>query len=247
MARLEEDAVIYVSSRGQSEKNVFQIHLSNPIMLSEALNFEIAAIKIQYPSSYNNVTHGHINYYSHIRKKRTFSRIPDGYYPDPESFIKAFQKVLGKDSEHYPLTYVPDSKIFLIQLQDDKSFMHLSQNLTKLCGLPSRIKGERFHKGETTWEPTGGNSTLHLLCSIASLVHVNQTKKPLILSTSFGAGQKAESQIQYEPQNPIYTPIHEKQIQSIEMTLQNEHGEPFPFLSGDVTVTLHIRPASPRL
>ena len=251
MATLEEDTVIYVSSSNvptTQDKSKIEIVLSTPLTLSEATNFEAAVLKIQYPANYNNVTEGHIDYYSHTLQKRVYTRIADGYYPDAESFMKAFQKVLGNDSKHYQLTYVSNSKFFLIQLQGgNKSSIHLSENLTRLCGLPKKINGEGFHKADSAWDGTGGNSTLNVLCNIISLIYINDTKKPLILSMSYGAGQKAEGQIQYEPQNPIYIPLNDRQIKQITMNLQNEHGQPFPFVSSATTITLHVRPASPRI
>ena len=196
MASLEEDTVIYVSSSNvptMQDKSKLEIALSTPLTLSEAINFEVAVVKIQYPSNYNNVTEGHINYYSLTLKKRIYTRIADGYYPDADSFMKAFQKVLGNDSKHYQLTYIPNTKLFLIQLQgSDKCSIQLSENLSRLCGLPQKINGEGFHKADSAWDGTGGNSTLNVLCNIVSLVYINDTKKPLILSMSYGAGQKAK-------------------------------------------------------
>lgn len=249
MAALEEDTVIYVSSSnaGLTTDSKLDITLSSPLTLSEAINFEIAVIKIQYPSNYNNISEGHINFYSPTMRKRLYTRIPDGFYSEPDSFIKAFEKVLRNDSKYYKLTYVPNSKLFLIQLQGDKSSIDISETLTRLCGLPKTMNGEGFHKANRQWEGTGGNSTVNVLCNVGSLVYINDTKRPLILSTSYGAGLKGEGQIQYEPQNPIYIPIFEKQIKQITMTVQNEHEQPFPFASGGITVTLHVRPASPRI
>ena len=247
MATLEEDAVLYLSNTGQNASTDFQIILSSPLSLTEAANFEVALLKLHYPSAYNNILKGAISYYSFLRKKTLYTRIPDGYYPDPESFIEAFNKVLGGDSKSYQLTYVPNSKLFLIQLDKEKCSITLSESLTKLCGLPTKITGQGFHTANTNWEKTGGNSIINVLCSLANYVHVNNTKKPLLLTTSFGAGQKAEGQIQYEPNNPIYVPINEKYIQSIAFKIQNEHGQAFPFASGGVMIAIHIRPASPRL
>ena len=247
MATLEEDAVLYLSSTDQNASTDFQIILSTPLALSEAANFEVALLKLHYPSAYNNISNGTISYYSFLRKKTLYTRIPDGYYPDPQSFIEAFNKVMGGDSKSYQLTYIPNSKLFLIQLDNEKCSITLSESLTKLCGLPTKISGQGFHKADTNWEKTGGNSIISVLCSLANYVHVNNTKKPLLLTTSFGAGQKAEGQIQYEPHKPIYIPIHEKYIQSIAFKIQNEYAQPFPFASGGIMITIHIRPASPRL
>ena len=247
MATLEEDAVLYVSSTGLNASTDFQIILSSPLVLSDAANFEVALLKLHYPSAYNNILQGTISYYSFLRKKTLYTRIPDGYYPEPENFIEAFNKALGDDVKSYKLTYIPNSKVFLIQLENEKCSITFSESLRKLCGFPRKVIGQGFHKADSNWEKTGGNSIISVLCSLANLVHVNNTKKPLLVTTSFGAGQKAEAQIQYEPNNPIYVPINEKYIQSITFKIQNEHGQAFPFASGDVMITIHIRPASPRL
>ena len=257
MVVLDEDTVLYLSSANEvvedSSNNNFQVNLSCPINLPENQRFEVALTKLIYPKTFFNVTSGSVHYYSPTLKKVRYNSVPSAYYDSPESFVNAFNKMLGVDKSYFVLSFSPEAQVYMLNAIDDKSgkppFMEISNNLKMLTGLPTVIDRGGFHVGMPgSWDLSAGNSIMCVNCNLVSPIHLNSQVRPMLTSISFGAGQETKSQIQYEPEHLLYLPINsDRDIRSVSISIVNLEGKGFPFVGGDVLCVLHLRPSIARI
>ena len=85
-----------------------------------------------------------------------------------------------------------------------------------------------------------GLNVMYAYCDVASYSLVGDIRAPLlrVIPTSSGKHGDMIERIYSEIQ---YVPVHRNQIESIEVNINNELGQPMPFEFGKVILTLHFR------
>ena len=251
---LEEDTVVYLSNLSATEdstNNNFEVILNTPIVLPDSLEFEVALTRIQYPREILNINDGSISYFSPTLKKKRYNKLRVGYYDSAEKFLEAYKTTLGSDEPYYSLHYNTNSMLFFLDVKEEngRPWMKMSKNLSLFTGLPTEITGSGFHAGNPgECDIMTGNSSMYIVSSLSAHVHVGNRMDNVLSTITFGCGDHGKTHIQYEPRHLIYTALdYEREIRSIRISILNEKREPFPFRSGNVMCTLHIRPAIPKI
>ena len=248
MGDIKEDFYLVLSGSVGPNKSEFSTKLTSRINLIPGYGFECALTKIIYPNTLANCYDGQLSYYSFALQKFEHTRIPMGYYTFPDEFIAAWHSALQQDSQYYELSVAnPNSKRFSLLLKSDATgkvpVIELSQNLATLSGLPKKIAKDGYEISEQSWDVLGGSSILYVYSSITENVLINSTSAPLLCVAKFDF-DKDKPCTEYEPHHRTYVPLERRYFDELTIALRNTKNQPFPFLSGDVVVVVHIRPNS---
>lgn len=248
MGEISSDIYLYLPSSDFSSPDnkisEFTVQLSTPLRLSSAIRFEVAMTKIIYPPNVNNVTDGELSFYSYVQKTIILTRIPNGFYPNAPSFVRAFNKILGGDSVFYQLSFDFISKKFKLTCKKSAPFLEFSPNIQSLTGLPHIVsrRGITFSKG--AWDVTGGSGQLFVYCDLCDPnTNVGSTTAPVISVFGMGVGQQTELQYEYEPKTLIYTKVNKEIITSVTINIRNKMGKLIDFQSGQTLIVLHLKPS----
>ena len=94
-------------------------------------------------------------------------------------------------------------------------------------------------KGDKVADINRGLTALYIYCDILEYVSVGDTKAPLLRIVPVD-GRNGES-IYKVFGEPRYIPLQKKNFQSIEINIRDDIGNPIPFETGKLVVTLHFR------
>ena len=178
--------------------------------------------------------------------------LPGGYYDTIADIVNEMnsgvRRVVGglnkvPESLWPVLKYNESSKRVGIALQR-KSAVQLSENLKLLLGigttsLINKTDGPVSRNGGEVGDVSGGIHGLYVYCDLAESVPVGDTEAPLLRVVS-AKGEKGEMQ-QRNFDQLMYIPLQKKHFDSVEIFIRDDLGNPIPFESGKLLVTLHFR------
>ena len=251
-----DDLYLYLPSSVKNKEidntiSHFTTKLSTPIHLSEGWGYEVALVKLIYPSTAMNIYDGQLEFYSFAIKRIDYGRIPAGFYKLPENFINAFNVAIGdEDRKYYKLTSDITRKIFILECSTPagdktKPQIHLSQNLQAITGLNEKMERGGTYTSDATWDVTGGLHNMYLYSDAIKNTNIGNTVAPVLSVVSYRPD--SEFQVEYQPKNLIYLPLSTDFIQTVLIEVTTKTGQYFPFSSGELLVVLHIRARRSRL
>lgn len=248
MCDIKEDFHLVLSGSVGESQGEFTTKLMTKVNLTPGYSFECALTKIIYPNTLANCYDGHISYYSYTLQKHEYVRIPSNYYALPKDFIEAWKSILQKDFQYYELaTTDTNPNRFSLLLRSDGSgkepTIELSKNLSVLTGLPQKISKEGHMVSEKNWDNLGGCGILFIYSNITENILMKTTSAPLLHVVKFDHDEN-KSYLEYEPSHRIYVPLQRRFLNEVTIALKNNINHPFPFLSGEVVIVMHIRPNS---
>jgi hypothetical protein len=95
------------------------------------------------------------------------------------------------------------------------------------------------HVGTRTFNINDGSNLIYVYCDIASFRPVGDAKVPLLRVCNVTG--KYGDMIRTIFTHPHYVPVARREIETIEININNELGRPVPFVFGKSVVTLHFR------
>ena len=149
---------------------------------------------------------------------------------------------------HYfpKLRYVPSSKKCVIEIMKNQT-IQFSPTLATILGLSSRQNPTKMRdadcvlKSDLVADINRGINSLYVYCDLLECVPVGDTKAPL-LRTVDASGANGEI-IHKTFEQLRYIPLQKKNFDCIEILIRDDLGQPVPFESGKLVVTLHLREA----
>jgi hypothetical protein len=251
-----EELYLYLSSSVYSKTglpntiSVFSTSLPTEIRLDRAYDYEVALIKLIYPSTAYNIYEGSFSYYSYALETTNAASVPPGHYTSAQQFANEFnQALLETDREYYVLTVVRDHFRIECKRKDESTvspYIEFSKNIQSFTGLPEIIDGEGITEGKTPWDPYGGCHNIYIYSDIVKSVNVGDTVAPLLAVTTY-QNTEDHRQIEYEPKTPIYIPLSKDILDTVSVELRTKLGVRYPFSSGEVILVTHIKMQRPKL
>jgi hypothetical protein len=95
--------------------------------------------------------------------------------------------------------------------------------------------------GITPYDIEGGLHALYVYCDLLECVPVGDTMAPLLRIVEINGPRDDMINVSYD--NPRYFPLQKKTFDSVEIDIRDDFGDPIPFESGKLIVTLHFRRA----
>ena len=92
---------------------------------------------------------------------------------------------------------------------------------------------------EKTFDVNDGSNLMYVYCDIASFTPVGNAKAPLLRVCNISG--KYGEMIRTIFTHPHYVPVARREIENIEININNELGKPMPFVFGKAVVTLHFK------
>jgi len=96
------------------------------------------------------------------------------------------------------------------------------------------------HVAEQTFNLIGGMHMMHIYSDIVSYLLVGDTNTPLLRVCNRSAEEKG-NELCITFTNPQYIPVARRDFQTIEININNELGQPVPFMFGKSVITLDLR------
>jgi hypothetical protein len=128
----------------------------------------------------------------------------------------------------------------VVKCDDEEERFFISDEIKRRFGFtrngPYRT-GE--YVAERTFDVNGGSHLIYVYCDIASFTAVGDAKAPL-LRVCNSTGKYGEM-IRTIFTHPHYVPVARREIETIEININNELGKPMPFVFGKSVVTLHFK------
>ena len=164
----------------------------------------------------------------------------NGYFENIRDLLKYMNGENEKaDNSQVGLEYDEVTrKISLLTVQP--SGMIMSDALQNYLGFLQKGPYERgIYEAENTFDLNAGVHLMYIYSDIASFSLVGDTQTPLlrVCSTSGTNGDKRRVTFT----NPQYMPVAYRDFETIEININNELGEPMPFMQGKSVCTLHFR------
>ena len=123
---------------------------------------------------------------------------------------------------------------------DENEALFLSDDFKTHFGFDSSgpyLSGH--HVANQTFDVNIGSHLIYVYCDIASHTLVGNAKMPLLRVCSISG--KYGEMIRTIFTHPHYVPVARREIETIEININNELGKPMPFVFGKSVVTLHFK------
>ena len=170
-------------------------------------------------------------------------KIPPGYYRTASLLVDAINKM----TESYGLQFrhdEPTNRIHSSVLYPYKASVKgghcysLDKNLLAILGYESNTKVP----GIASLGPVldRGIYSLFVYCDVCREVRVGNSLVPLLRNVSYTKGNYGDH-ITMSYDYPLYVPLSRRYIDSIEIKIADDTGEPVPFEEGKAVLTLHFR------
>ena len=245
----------------------FTTRLHTPLDLGEASSWEVGMTEIHYPYRWNNVgmdkvkppepytpniiggdtrpdqdsycitVYFHNEYFDHA----DFWLMP-GHYTKASDVAKIYGETLKRFGT---ISFIKNESQVKIKVNANHKFL-LTEALARLWGLPgtdlrSTEKAGRTYRGRRIVDVFPDITSLYVYCDLATHQIVGDTRVPLTRIVPVTGKPGANVTKLY--QNVQYVPCRGGRIQNIEVDIRDDTGQPIPFTTGRVVVTLHLRRA----
>jgi len=247
------------------EKNTqadFTNALTEPLELKD---YEVALVEFSYTETWFNVTEDFdaliIAYKDPVENKQYQDtiKIEGGYYPSNKSFFQTINRKLKNNFTQYKFDentfdYKPIPQKVTVRIPSGVTML-LTKTMSEICGFRTYLIGgyhnlkndtNEISRFEADWaaDVHRGLYTFYVYCNLISPQIVGDTKVPLLrtipVKTRTGVEQVTKSFT-----NPHYLPLNKNYINSIEILIRDDTGQPISFQRGKTLVKLHLRPRAP--
>lgn len=132
------------------------------------------------------------------------------------------------------------------ELDSKKTYLSFDANVMGVLGFrPANheINLESFYSNLTPYaaDVFAGFRQLYIYCDLVDLSSVGDGIVPLLRTVEVPTGKKFGNQVDLEPKTKIYIPLNKSIVDTIEIDIRDDTGQPLSFEFGRVTVTLHFR------
>ena len=222
--------------------------------------------EVTYTSTYDENSHG---YYVRADKNHAFKEeevqefvITMTYFlpPTPRTKKFNFQQDIRFNTEADLISYLQKEIQFLfsnitggrgnvIEMTINNSKREITQvkflnGLNIILGIRELVhkidKNNAKIKGNSKCILDGGITKFLVYTSVCAPVQVGDVRVPLLKMVSFNTNKKGYQNITFK--NPMYLPVSQETINSVEVNIRSDSGELIPFIPGSVTtLTLHFK------
>jgi hypothetical protein len=216
-------------------------------------DYEVGLAEFIYPYSWFNFNNDDGKMSTHFVKRggdRSVECVFDsGQHPNEIALIKSvndkINQVITEETNRKDLRAAfrfdeTTRRIFLnVRCQSDESYF-ISDEFMNHFGFESNgpfIAGE--HVAEKTFDVNDESHLIYVYCDIASFTAVGHAKAPLLRVCNISG--KYGDTVRTIFTHPHYVPVARREIETIEININNELGKPMPFEFGKSVVTLHFR------
>ena len=128
--------------------------------------------------------------------------------------------------------------------------LKINRNLVRLLGLPRELSGTCLgpgvYAGTHTVDLTQGFHALHVYCDLVNHRHVGDILSPLLRHVPFSLHVRRDDYTETQVFNPVYfMSLQRNNFNTVEIDIRDDVGEPVPFESRKVVVTLVFRKIAP--
>ena len=215
-------------------------------------DYEMGLVEIIYPHSWYNIDNEDQKYWIAAvpEHEETFPKIylESGYYEDGAALAAALNREChrGFDDLDVKFSYSETIGRFSLSVQStDSHLFGMSEDLQRYMGFGLNILTLVTNKqflgtmAEQAFDVNRGLNLMYVYCDVASHAIVGDTKTPLLRVCNV-VGKHGEV-VRHSYDQPHYVPVGRREFDTIEIAINNEHGEPMPFEYGKSVVTLHFR------
>lgn len=161
--------------------------------------------------------------------------------------------VKEKRMDHWPnIKYKRNKNVVEITVPYGVTISFNTLTLGKILGFDESalsIKGDSRNEQPTVYEsnhPLDFNGpddlqAFYIYANILDRVKVGDTEAPLLRIVDGMGEEKLGSLVKRHYDFPFYVPLQKKNFQEIEIKILTDQGEPIPFTTGKVILTLHFR------
>ena len=225
----------------------YQTQLAQPIHLEGT--WECGLSEIFYPRSWYNVTKGSDTL--HIMQPKGLNgdaqrykiTLPQGFYTSGTELVETLNRciatVVGAEAK-VQFTYDnPSEKINVILEEEEGIKVRMFGGLGDIMGFKRDTLITSTQTGPRMFDPEGGLYALYVYTNLIQPGLVGDAHTPLlrIIPIKGSRGQM----IAYHFEKPHYHPVRCKHIQTVEIDIRDDTGQPLAFERGKVIVKLHFR------
>jgi hypothetical protein len=238
------------SSKYYSNNTVARFVTKLPEHLSLEGDYLVGLVELIYPHSWYNIDESRTLWFGIANRERY--TVEAGYYPSPELLVaklnETCQKIVHENPDCNILKIAYNEVSRKVYLQVDCT-LYVSNILAGLLGLKGQERDDYqvfkpgWHKSKLAVDVNAGFSLMYIYCDIVAYSSVGDVKAPLlaIVPTSGSFGHM----IREVYTDPHYVPVQRKDLDAIEISINNEEGRPMPFEFGKSVVKLHFKRVNP--
>lgn len=147
-----------------------------------------------------------------------------------------YMRQTGKTAVRLPpwcRVMMPDALCYILgfDVQSGRSFLTVNNDTPHI----KDIQGQRMSSLGT------GLNAMYIYCDLVEYTHVGDTLAPLLRIVDVEGEHGTTIVKEYE--HPRYVPVQKKNFASLEIDIRTNTGDPMPFETGPLVVTLHFRRA----
>jgi len=189
----------------------------------------------------------------HDEKYKTLVKLTYYYPPHAESKQYFFPDNISCIHNNQLLNYIKEKLSFLfdnVEYKRDRIIMKVNSNditevkflngLNIILGIYDEVHQAETIEGYLPLTLDGGINKMFVFGNMCKPIHVGDARVRLLKLVSAQSGKQGYQNITFN--NPMYVPVCEQSINSVEITICTDSGDLLPFLPGSVTtVTLHFK------
>lgn len=202
--------------------------------------YEVALTEIIYPSNWLNFNDGMVMFTDTPRELLLPNKLESGYFSNESEmidYLNESMRAIGVRDATFVYSQLT-RKVSIITTEDNT--IRLNDALRDYLGFAKKYN---FYIGETEsvtkFDLNAGMHLMYIYSDIVSYSFVGDTKTPLLRVCNTSGGKGDETCVSFT--NPQYVPVAHRDFETIEININNELGNPMPFITGKSVVTLHFR------
>ena len=226
----------------------FTTKLADRIELGD--DYEVGLSELIYPRTWINFDNSNELYYISIitgDKEMTRYVFKSGYYEDGIAFATDLNRQVHRallDFPHYSIllrfTFNPTTLKMTMQ-NNSRSWVILSHDFYKFLGFTKVFpSNSRLMHASEMLDLNRGNNLMYIYCDAASHSIVGDVEAPLLRVCNI-KGKFGET-VRTIFTHPHYVPVARSELETIDINISDELGQPISFMYGKLMVTLHFRP-----
>lgn len=223
----------------------FKIKLPKEIDLETEI-WEVGLSEIQFPHTWRNLkryAHGDFVFIDKEEKHFYTRHVPAGYYGKAEEIVSVMNEASGEFAE---MSYNRTTRRIKIKLKPGFK-MRISSYMSKMLKLPRTVKNVNIEDNydeiysDVVADLDFRIEYLYVYCDLVLHQMVGDVSVPLLRIVPVPEEPMTNIVKTYE--HIQYVPMRGGSIQSVEIDIRDNFGDPVPFESGKVVVILHMRKA----
>jgi hypothetical protein len=215
-------------------------------------DYEVGLSEIIYPYSWFNFTNGDEEVFTYFLKGETRSVksiFESGQFAAESILVKSLNDKIAdlvvsetnrKDLRAvFRFDDVLRKMRVTVSCREDEAF-YMSDRFKNLFGFGNvGPYPDGTYTADNTFNVNDGSHLMYVYCDIASFTPVGHVKAPLLRVCSVSG--KYGDTVRTIFTHPHYVPVARREIETVEININNELGKPMPFVFGKSVVTLHFK------